>query len=223
MVITIKMDEGWAPARYHEGMPIYPLGQPFQFKIQLVHDGHQSLKLKDPRTDQALLLALRTPEDTEEIIFELNPSRVDVMGEITSPPTSSITLQPQESVERALPLTELCAAQCFAPGWFEARISLHDSTSPSFVFGIELRPESVPALVEFALDEMKDLWSREQALSFLQGLPSPMELKLVTEDTPVAAVVRETNKEQAARLLQAWPHESLEPQMQRFFEQHRLK
>lgn len=223
MLISVTVGEERAPASDLESMPVYALGHPIELALRMVHEGSQPLTLKDPRTDQALLLWLRTPEDDEEIVFELNPARIDATGEVTAPPSPLVTLQPREAVETTLPLFKYCADRFLAPGRFEVRIELHDDTSPRFRFGIELRPESVPVLAELVLDETRDPWSREQALSVLRGLPRPPELEVVAGDEPEAEALRKTNQERAEHFLFSWPAESLAPEVRAFFEQCRLK
>src|SRR5688572_20444009 len=85
------------------GMPLLPtpnqvarvaLGVDIRFVAGIGNTGGQDLVIEDPKSTQLILIHVKTPQDTAEISFLLNPSQVDSLGEMTAPPRNEVSVKP---------------------------------------------------------------------------------------------------------------------------------
>jgi len=211
-------------ARALAGAPIFALGVPLVVTARVTNDAAGASTLQDPRTSQKTLIRLRSPGRRERSVAELNPSRVDLTGEVTAPPSDDLTLGPGDAVDVTVDLGRLFPDRRFVTGWFELAVEYGDAVSPQLVFGVEWSPGSVPGLVEFGLDEAADPSVRGQVLGLLSELsPGPALMLGAPGEDPAQARVRELiNRENADAYLASWPQLANTEPLRRFFAARRL-
>jgi len=223
MQITLAVTDPPAPIRMMDDVPVYPMGQDLTMAATLSNPSSQAITLSDPRTSTALFLKLRrdAPEDP---LFMIHPRVMDATGEITRPTAATLQLQPEQSVTDTFNLHKVIVDKCFLPGVYELYVEFREVKSPSYSFGVEYRPESVPLLLALALDERANPWIREEADVWLRKLPQPPEIELPTADETeeVRAKRVAENKASASRFMDYWRYSRDGRQTEEFFEQFRL-
>lgn len=223
--ITILPDAG--VERHAGDVPVYALARPIVHTARFV-SSNAALVLDDPRTSQATILSLWSHARRERALFELNPSRIDVTGEITAPPSQEIVLSPGQPVDVPLALLERCGDWCLVPGWFELLVELHLATgilaAPPLRFGIELAPASVPILLDIALHPGTEPWVRRQSFEALQRMPDGpgLEPPRAGETAAEAAARDADNRARADAWRLSLPQRLGQPEVEAFFARHAL-
>ncbi len=225
MQISLKVDKPEKPVRHMNGVPVYPMGHDISLTAEFVNKGKDNLSIEDPQTSQKVLLWFLPEDETDEIVFELNPGTIDVTGERTAPITSDIQLGPKESISVSIEFNKYCGDRCFSPGKYELYIEFMEIKSPRLEYGIEFCPQSVPNLIAITINEDGDKWFREESLLWLQKLPEKPDIKLAVEgETDDQKTVRETRNRENARLyLEKWHVQQETETIRDFFENIRLK
>lgn len=213
-----------APSVAASQPPVYPLGALLVVQARFTADEPAAVVLDDPRTSQKTLLRLRSPGRRERALAELNPSLVDLTGEITAPPSQRILLAPGDGVDALVALLRYYPDHFATAGWFDLTVEYADASSPPLIFGFELGPASVPLLIAVVLDDAADASLRQRALAVLRSLPMAPELRLAAPgEDPAESCVRELdNLDTAQAFLASWPQTAGAPAMQRFFAAQRL-
>jgi hypothetical protein len=225
MRISLKVSNPQYPVRYLDNIPVYPMGHNLSLIAEFTNIGSGELSIEDPKTSQKLLLWLYQEGINQKIVTEVNPGSIDITGEITAHPTSIIQLQSKESTSVSIELFKYLMEKCFLPGKYEVYIEFMEVSSPRLRYGVEYGPESVPKLIELALDDTVDSWIREQSVLWLQKLPKPPGIELEKENETQAEISARKikNQEKARIFLENWPKEKETKAVIDFFEDNRMK
>jgi hypothetical protein len=222
--ISMMVEKPSAPVRIMDTIPIYAMGQDLSMMIDFTNPGSETITIDDPQTSQAVNLMLRR-DGPEDALFMIHPSVVDATGETSAPIPGTAELAPQQQVTIPFNLHEIIVDRCFLPGIYEIYIEFHDIKSPTVLIGIEYRPESVPKLVEIAIDEQGDPWVRDEAIAWLNKLPKSPEIYLPEMDEDEAAGLERVakNKESARQFMDHWQYGRDPEETKKLFEQYRLQ
>lgn len=227
MALSITMLPDPAVVRHAGDVPVYALARPVVPTARIV-DPTAPVVLDDPRTSQATILSLFSHARRERALFELNPSLIDVTGEITAPPSQELVLAAGQPVDVPLALLERCGDWCLVPGWFELHVELHLATgilaAAPLRFGIELAPASLPILLAWALHPGTEPWARRQAFGALRALPHGpgLEPPRAGETAAEAAARDADNHARADAWRPSLPPRLVEPEVEAFFAGHAL-
>ncbi len=94
MKTRIELDPGMARLPSPDKTPRVALGTDIRLAAGIGNAGSTDLVIEDPKTTQLLMVHVKSPQDTGETSFLLNPSNVDALGETTAPPRSEVTINP---------------------------------------------------------------------------------------------------------------------------------
>ncbi len=220
--VELRVSNPPEPLRHLDGMPVYPMGHAITVTADFTNLGAPSVSMEDPKTSQKLLLLFRSETTGEETVAEVHPGSMDVTGEMTAPPTTVIQLRQQETISVPIHIARLLADKSFGAGEYELSVEFLEFRSSKLRYGVEFSVESVPTIIEIALDETADLWVREEAVAWLQKLPNGPLLEIRGEEN--MKVTRETlNRQRAASFLDTWPTVQSSPPVSSFFESNRLR
>ncbi len=224
MSLSITILPSPDPERTEADVPVYALGQPVVHAARF-ESAPDELTLDDPRTSQASLLTLRSHARRERALFELNPSSIDITGEITAPVSHAIVLQPGQPIDVPLALLQRCGDWCLVPGWFEIHVEYREAVAVPLRFGIELAPPSVPALIELALAPDTEPWTQRHALGLLARVPNgPGLLAPSAAETAAEAAARQAdNRVRADAWLVDYPERLQQPELEAFFAREQLR
>lgn len=227
MTLTLTMLPDADVVRHAGDVPVYALARPIVHAVRIV-DPTAAVVLDDPRSSQATILSLFSHARRERALFELNPSLIDVTGEITAPPSQALALAAGQPVDVPLALLERCGDWCLVPGWFQLHVELHLATgilaAPPLRFGIELAPASLPILLALALHPGTEPWTRRQAFEALQRVPDgPGLAPPHAGETAAEAAARDAdNRARADAWRLALPRWLARPEVEAFFARHAL-
>ncbi len=225
MQISLSFETPESPVRHLDDMPIYPMAHEVSLAAEFINVGTDDLNIQDPNTSVYTLACLQVEETGQEVTFRLNPVLVDITGERTMPPSDDVLLRPQESISAIIELNKYIPDRCFLPGKYGLYVKFQEYRSSPLRYGVEYRPESVPELIEIALDDTTDSWIREEAFTWLRKLPEGPGIEPAAENESEAEKAdRETrNRENAELFLERWPVEKETETVMDFFENSRLR
>lgn len=212
-------------ARNLGDMPVYPMAHGVSLEAEFTNTGADDLNIEDPNTSVHTLVYFQLEGTGQEIIFRLNPPVTDIMGERTIPLSDDLLLRPRESIRVVIELNKHIPDRCFLPGKYELYVKFEEYQSSPLRFGVEYCPNSVPELIEIALDETTDSWIREEAFIWLRKLPEGPDIEPDAEGESVAEKAdREAlNRENASLFLEHWPDRKAAEDVIDFFENERLE
>jgi hypothetical protein len=146
------------------------LGTDLRFVAGIGNKGGQDLFIEDPKGTQLIMVHVRTPQDTVETSFLLNPSQVDSLGEMTAPPHDEVPVKPGSYAPFRISLFRNLIDKCLAEGLYEASFSYGDTRSTPATLLVEFVPASVEPLLAILDDAGKDTWVRKEVLKWLRRL-----------------------------------------------------
>ena len=217
MKIDIQIAATTPGVRSAGALPVLPVAGKLDFLIRFTNTGDKTLTVPSPATSQELLLRLAAPAPRGESWYLLNPSHMDVLGEITAPMPATLSLAPGQSFERRVDLGSLNQDRWFEPGAYEVWVDFAGVLSGRLRFATELRAESVPLLVELALGA-PDTWIREQAMAMLGSVPGGP-----AAPPPPGAPVQAAYAGQVRRFLADWDRLRQSADVVAFFESVRAE
>jgi hypothetical protein len=168
MKLRIELDPGMPLLPSPDSIPRVALGADFRFFAGIGNKSDQDLMIEDPTGTQLIFIHVRTPQDTAETSFLLNPSQVDKLGEMTAPPHEEIAVKPGAYAPFKISLFKTIMDKCLAEGPYEVSFAYGDSRSAPLPFIAVFAPASVEPLLALLDDDGKDMWVRKEALKWLQ-------------------------------------------------------
>jgi hypothetical protein len=162
--------------------PRVAMGEDIRLLAGIGNKGAQDLAIEDPKSTQLILVHVKTPQDTVETSFLLNPSLVDATGEMTAPPRSELAVKPGTYAPFRLSLYKFALDKCLSEGQYEVAFSYGDTRSPSATLAVEFAPASVAPLLALLEDAGKDMWVRKEALKWLRKLKADFTFDFAKPD-----------------------------------------
>jgi hypothetical protein len=150
--------------------PRVALGTDLRFVAGIGNTGDRDLTVEDPKGTQLILIHVRTPQDTVETSFLLNPSQVDALGEMTAPPHDEVSVKPGSYAPFRIALFKTMMDKCLAEGPYAVSFSYGDSRSAPATLIAVFAPASVGLLLAILDDDRKDMWVRKESLKWLRQL-----------------------------------------------------
>lgn len=170
MKMRIELDPAM-PQLAPAGKPArVPMGEDIRLLAGIGNKGAQDLAIEDPKTTQLIFIHVKTPQDTVETSFLLNPSLVDATGEMTAPPRGEVTVKSGAYAPFRLSLHKLALDKCLTEGLYAVAFSYGDTRSAPATLVVEFAPASVAPLLAMVEDSGKDMWVRKEALKWLRKL-----------------------------------------------------
>lgn len=170
MKLRIELDPGMPLLPSPDSLPRVALGTDFRFFAGIGNKSDQDLMIEDPKGTQLILIHVRTPQETTETSFLLNPSEVDTLGEMTAPPHDEIAVRPGAYAPFKFSLFKTVMDKCLAEGPYAVSYSYGDTRSQPVTLIAVFAPASVDLLLSILDDAGKDLWVRKEALKWLRRL-----------------------------------------------------
>lgn len=150
--------------------PRVAMGEDIRIFAGIGNSGALDLVIEDPKATQLILIHVKTPQDSVETSFLLNPSLVDATGEMTAPPLVEVAVKPGAYAPFRLSLHKLALDKCLAEGLYAVAFSYGDIRSAPVTLVVEFAPASVMHLLAILEDAGKDMWVRREALKWLRKL-----------------------------------------------------
>ena len=183
MNLRIELDPGMPLLPSADSTPRVALGTDFRFFASIVNKSEQNLRIEDPKGTQLIFIHLRSPQDTSEPSFILNPSLVDKLGEVTAPDYEEIAVRPGAYAPFKFALFQSLMDKCLAEGAYAVSFSYGDIRSSPVTFTSVFAPESVELLLSILDDTGKDMWVRKEALKWLLRVKPGFEYDFANPDS----------------------------------------
>ena len=168
MKTRIELDPGMARLPSPDKTPRVALGNDIRLAAGIGNAGSTDLVIEDPKTTQLLTVHVKSPQDTGETSFLLNPSNVDALGEMTAPPRSDATIKPESYAPFRISLYKHMLDKCLSEGPYSIAFSYGDFRSTPVTLTAEFAPASVKPLLAILEDTGKDMWVRKEAYKWLR-------------------------------------------------------
>jgi hypothetical protein len=168
MQTRIELDPAMPLLPSPDKTPRVALGTDLRFVAGIKNTGVQDLFIEDLKGTQLIMVHVRTPQDTNETSFLLNPSQVDALGEMTAPPHEEVSIKPGSYAPFRIALFKTIMDKCLAEGAYAVSFSYGDTRSAPVTLISEFVPESVEPFLSILDDTSKDMWVRKEALKWLQ-------------------------------------------------------
>lgn len=173
---------------------VYSMGEKIKLSATFVNDSSQNVSIDNPQTSRYSVLYFFESNDVEETIVELNPSSIDITGEVTAPISNTIQLLPQQGTLMNIDLNKFITDYSFQPGTYQIVVEYDGIKSTPLTYIIEYLPESKLKLINIALDENEPYWIREQAIDYLEKNEKITSIKLPSpNESPTDKAVRSQN------------------------------
>ncbi len=185
MKTRIELDPGMPLLPSPDKTPRVALGIDLRFVAGIGNTGNQDLLIEDPKGTQLIMIHARTPQDTGEVSFLLNPSQVDSLGEMTAPPHSEVSVKPGSYAPFRISLYQNIMDRCLAEGLYAVTFSYGDTRSTPATLVTEFAPASVEPLLAILDDTGRDMWVRKEALKWLRRLKADFEYDFAKPDSHV--------------------------------------
>lgn len=168
MKTRIELDPGMPLLPTPDKTPRVALGTDLRFVAGIGNSGSQDLVIEDPKGTQLIMVHVKSPQDTGETSFLLNPSQVDVLGEMTAPPRDEVAVKPGSYAPFRISLFRTLMDKCLSEGPYAVSFSYGDTRSVPATLITVFAPPSVEPLLAILDDAGKDMWVRKEALKWLR-------------------------------------------------------
>jgi hypothetical protein len=183
MKTRIELDPGMPRLPSPEKTPKVALGIDIRLVAGIGNTGGEDLAIEDPKGTQHIMIHVRSPQDSGESSFLLNPSVVDALGEMTAPPHDEVAVKPGSYAPFRFSLYRNLMDKCLAEGIYQIAFSYDENRSAPVTLVAEFAPASVEPLVSILDDAGLDMWVRKEALKWLRRLKADFTYDFAKPDS----------------------------------------
>ncbi len=183
MKTRIELDPGMPLLPSPDKTPRVALGTDIRLVAGIGNTGRQDLAIEDPKGTQHIMIHVRSPQDTTESSFLLNPSEVDALGEMTALPHPEVWVKPGSYAPFRFSLYKNLMDKCLSEGLYQVAFSYDENRSAPATLIAEFAPASVEPLVSILDDAGRDMWVRKEALKWLRRLKADFAYDFAKPDS----------------------------------------